>query len=669
MATFTIFCFGTLDNTAKTHDIDIITKFQASCRVRAPFDTYVIDGPGVFGVEVRTNSKVAIDRIIEWLGSKNNEEELNINLAGFSRGAVTCIHIANKLAEKITELKKTKQNEILLEKLEKLKLNMFLLDPVAGLTDKKDVNARIIPTIVNEVTVMLQKDEGRHEFKPQDMTRLIFKDLSKTQVSLLPMYGNHTDSVKIKNNKIKFGARIAWNSLYAFLTKHGTKFNKDKMPNIIKNNKPVALDAVKSAGELLTLFSQYHYEKHDYEASGKMIKFDDSIPIPRKMRTLNNHLKFYVKNPKFFVNQLDRESFKIVYPKTFNYLFEKNQKDSRFPDNSHSRPHNVVNELRIIKNNHPALFFRLKENGFIRANGTLTSRGPKGLNYLEPCSSMQQIFPGLVPECVKNDNEQKEAMSRLSALEMEVYQETFRYEREKSEISFAWDRSQSHWAEAIREKIYSIATDGEDIDQKYKLILDTLEENYKDMVLKNSFSELKVILGNILLKHGREALQSKSNIFAQIVHILFSALKKSVGFVGYLGYIGGGILYVVGALIEGIGRRINENIGDIGWNPLKALLFLIGTIFQVVGKIIENSFGLKPLTEYLTRKIQDFRDVKVSEINKANAEPIPAAPVPPPAVSVAVAQPSKLRAAHRHADALGHSEAHIGSSPHARRRR
>jgi len=680
MATFTIFCFGTWDSSSKTHDIDIISQFQASCRARAPGDTYVIDGPGVLGVEVRTNSIVAIDRIIEWLSSQNNEEEeLNINLAGFSRGAVTCIHIANKLAEKIIELKKTNQDEILLKKIDKLKLNMFLLDPVAGLSDKKDKKARIIPTIVNEVTVMLQKDEGRHEFKPQDMTRLIFEDLSKTQVSLLPMYGNHTDSTKIKNDKIKFGATIAWNSLYAFLTKHGTKFVDDKIPDIIKNKKqPVALDAVQSAGELLTLFSQYHHEKHGYEASGKMIQFDDSIPIPRKKRTLNNHLKFYVKNPEFFVNQLDRESFKIVYPKTFNYFFENNQKDSRFPNDSLSRPHNVIHELRIIKNNHPALFSRLKENGFIRANGTLTSRGPKGLNYLEPCSSMQQIFPDLVPECIKNVTSKKKAMSRLSALEREVYQETFRYEREKSELSFAWDRSQSHWADAIREKIYSFATGGKDVNQKNKLILDTLEENYKDMVFKNSSSELKVILGNILLKHGREALQSKSNILAQIVHILFSALKKSVGFIGNLGYIGGGILYVVGALIEGVGRRINENIGDIGRNPLKTVLFLIGTIFQVVGKIIENSFGLKPLTEYLSRKIQDVRDVKVSEINKAYAKPakpIPKAPVarppppPLPAVSVAFAQPAKVRAAHRPTNALRHSDANTGSSPHARRRR
>ena len=55
----------------------------------------------------------------------------------------------------------------------------------------------------------MQMDEMRRDFKPQDMSRAIIAS-RQTNVSMLPMYGNHSDCTKIKSDAMSSGAIIAW---------------------------------------------------------------------------------------------------------------------------------------------------------------------------------------------------------------------------------------------------------------------------------------------------------------------------------------------------------------------------------------------------------------------------------------------------------------------------
>ncbi len=352
LSVFTVFCYGTGESHEKTNNI--ISQFTKACET----DSIHIDGPGLLGFEVKSNAAAGTRQIIDWL-KKQNDINNQINISGFSRGSITCIYIANNLKRQEEQLK-NKENELalsgkqldpedkkLLNQLEKIDLNLFLQDPVAGISDKGKMDARVIPDNVKNYVAIIQLDEMRRDFKPQDITRVIFASPQTTKVSTLVMYGNHSDNTKIKNDNMVAGPQIVWHSLYQFLTQHGTGFKDGKIPEIIYSDKfkgPNELSQLPdnlTAKDLLLLFNKNHEERDHYKKSGLKTNLTDGIPVPRTKRTVNKHLEFYVKDSDFFTNQLERELFKLTYPKTFNYLFEHNQFDLRFPDDSNSESRTI----------------------------------------------------------------------------------------------------------------------------------------------------------------------------------------------------------------------------------------------------------------------------------------------------------------------------------------
>ncbi|MCL9683155.1 DUF5621 domain-containing protein [Legionella maioricensis] len=635
MANFTLFAYGTGESHEKTHNI--VSQFAKSCVSKSIH----LNGPDWLGRKVQPNAEEGAREIIKWLKAQSDDKN-SINMTGFSRGSVTCIRIANILQSKKDELEKKEnqdpeslntEDKKLLVRLKQLDLNLFLMDPVAGLMDKSVKESRVIPEIVTNYVAVLQKDERRRDFKPQDMTRIIVANPQKTNVTLLPMYGNHSDTTKIKSKEMDSGPILAWYALHQFLTQNGTKFAEDKMPQIAfsdsyldetGNKRPsVDLPPNPSPRELLKLFTEHHQNRPAYLKSGLVSKLNDGIPAPRTERTLNDHAEFYVKNSEFFVNQLERELFKIAYPKSFNYLFENNMKDRRFPTDSGSEKAEVIQELEELRKTDPVLFRSLGVRGVKGLEGDISVGDPRGYNYLEPCTSMQQIFPDLVPDSVKENAAQ---MNKLDALEKEVYRVTFQYEREKSELNFADDRSKTHRTQQIRKEInYLIKHDTKSVDQKYELILDQLEQHHQELILSNSPSELTHMLGKVLAEHGRvyEVQQSVTNaVMVDLIHSTLSLAKETVRLVGNLGYVGGYTLYAVGSALEAIGKRTNELIGDIGYNPLKLLGAIGATLLEGVGFMIKNSFGLKPLTQLLTEGIKELRDALTQAINTTTIKKI-----------------------------------------------
>ena len=660
MPTLTIFAYGTGESDEKTNTI--ISQFRHACaddplseaskleeRITANKGNkhFQIKGPNPLGTDVIPHATTATEKILEWLQGQEEKENIEINLTGFSRGSVTCIHIANMLKEKLLAIEERMHagDKKLLTQLRKINLNMFLLDPVAGLKDKSAINGRVIPDNVKNCVAMLQKDERRREFKPQDMSRIIIASPEKTKVSMLPMYGNHSDVIKIQGKERKVGMesgpKLAWYSLYQFLTQHGTKFKADKIPQITtslldkilikdgfkykKGEQPQAitieerddLPPTPDVKGLLLLFSQNHEQRKEFYQSGITARLIDGIPAPRAERTLNKHEKYYVKNPDFFVNQLERELFKIAYPKTFNYLFERNLKDDRFPEDSHCSKEKVILELGKILMEDPELFKRLKAKGVTIEDVNITLGEPGGCYTLEPCISMQQIYPDLLPPEVINEAEK---MNKLASLEMEVYRLTFQYQREMIGINFFGGRSHSSRATQIREEINDIVNQGiESRDEKFKLILDKLELHYKELILSGNFSDLGDKLKRVLANNGRRYVlvvpSTTGGIateeMAYTIRDLLTLIKETVKFVGHLGYIGGGILFGVGAVLESIGSRGKELLGEVGINPFKGLAWVIASLIQGMGILIKNSFGLKPLTEFIANGIAEIRDAFV----------------------------------------------------------
>jgi hypothetical protein len=630
MGNYTLFAYGTGESHEKTNNI--VSQFTKACVSEHSY----LNGPKLLGREVQPNAEEGARRLLAWLQDQPDDKN-TINLTGFSRGSVTCIRIANLLQSKKQDLESREDlspdEQKLLTRLSQLDLNMFLMDPVAGLTDKSVKESRVIPEIVTNYVSVLQKDERRRDFKPQDMTRIVVANPQKTNVTMLPMYGNHSDNTKIKSKEMTSGTQLAWYALHQFLTQNGTKFTDDQIPQIAfsdsypdetgKLRQPVDLPPDPSAKELLKLFTEHHKNRPAYLKSGLVSKLTDGIPAPRTERTLNKHNEYYVKNSEFFVNQLERELFKIAYPKSFNYLFENNIKDPRFPTDSNSSEIEVIQELEELRREDPVLFRSLGTRGVKGLTGDISVGEPRGYNYLEPCTSMQQIFPNLVPDSVKENAEQ---MNKLAALEKEIYRVTFQYEREKSELNFADDRSQAARTKQIRKEIKDLINNGtESVDQKYDLVLDKLEQHYKELVLRNSPSELPQILNRVLADHGRLYVVNQPSIandlLVSVVHGTLSLAKEAVRFVGNIGYVGGYTLYAVGSALEAIGKRTNELIGDIGYNPLKLIGSICATLLECV-YLIKQSFGIKPLTQFLTHGIKELRDSLTQAINSTTFERI-----------------------------------------------
>ncbi|KTD42389.1 DUF5621 domain-containing protein [Legionella quateirensis] len=623
MAPLTVFAFGTGEQSHKTKNI--ISQFSEACIS----DHLIIEGPDWLGREVKGNAKNAARRIVKWLSAQNSMDN-TLNLTGFSRGSVTCIHIANRLKQFESYLEHRAkplnvQQTKLLAQLKALKLNLFAIDPVAGMSDKGEKLARTIPDNVKNYIALLQMDEMRRDFKPQDITRTIIMSPEQTKVSMLPMYGNHSDNTKIKNEKMQSGAKISWYILHHFLTHNGTLFINNQLPPIIAHHLEqgvTELPEQPDAKNLLKLCSLHHKEREHYLISGQEFKIHDGIPLPRIARTLNNHLKYYVKNSQFFTNQLERELFKISYPRTFNYLFEKNQFDERFPHNSASTKQEVIAELEHLRQDDPDLFIRLGTRGVASTDKGITLGNPRGIYYLEPCASIQQIAPQMVPELVK---QRSPAMNKLPQLELEVYRLCFRYQREKSELNFDSNRAQSSLVIHIRNEInYIVNNSSLSRDIKHHLILDKIESHYEFLIQSNSSSELKFMLRDLLKKQGRQYQIHKhsllNGVLIGLVDALICLVRELISFVGNLGYIGGATLSFIGTGIQDLGRRINEVLGEFGYNPLKYTLSALATLLEILGFAVKNSFGLKAITEIIILCINGIKNTLVKAINSTEVE-------------------------------------------------
>ena len=615
--TFTVFAFGT-GETSSMKEKSILSYFSESCT--SP--KCVLEGPTLLGTEVNPNATLAMDQIIDYLSKAGSQDKYVVNLTGLSRGAVTCIKIANLLKAKVAELQQEQTDAELLAKLEKLELNIFNLDPVAGMGDKMVMDARVIPSNVANYVSILQLDEMRRDFKPQDMSRTIIESPKTTRVSMLPLYGNHTSSIKVKDATMKSTAQIAHVSLYEFLRNHGTTFKNDTIPelSVVKEGITIASIDTTDAKALFNLFRQQHDERDDYLQYGKRFKAGDSAMF-RKPRRICSQSEYYVADSDFFVNQSERGLFKVAFPRTFNYFFENNSPDPYFL--SGSSKDEVITELREIKETDLNLYRSLIRK-FGLEDEIITLGEPQGTFNLESCRMVHQLYPNLLPAGM-NDSIIAER-STLSALKNDVIAMTLRYDREKSQFYTLDDRSQSTRAQRIRDEVSEIYANKENTTQdKQVQILDVLKKHIKFLQAANSASSLLGLLNQVLVTTGEcevkpPVVPFTTELVAFVVDLSLTLMKDTIYFVLSGGFVGGYVLSMVGHFLEDLGRRMKDAIGPVGYDPLKGVVFAVASAFEILGFVLKNHFGLKPIRDTITSGIRELRDQGVAIIRTSNGE-------------------------------------------------
>ncbi len=247
-----------------------------------------------------------------------------LNLMGWSRGAVTCLRIANKL------------DEIMMTGSVNggLRVNIFAVDPVAGwdaglkLKDTKEV-----PGIVKNYIATLAMDERRGAFAPQDKERVEVLHPSQTNYAFLPFPGNHSTQVRKGGpEEVSAVADVVWDLAFEFLQKHGTEFYG-------------GFSELLSPPDLLTRYSGIRSHRQDYfalrshglkealQGGFSARTFTGMNQSPQRVREC---LDKYVPDSDYFVNAHHRALFKRQFPTVFRWAFDhpKSEQESWVSCNS-----------------------------------------------------------------------------------------------------------------------------------------------------------------------------------------------------------------------------------------------------------------------------------------------------------------------------------------------
>lgn len=214
-----------------------------------------------------------------------------INMAGWSRGAITC----HKLAHKVYEI------------WPEIPVNIFAFDPVPGPGNFQEANITLPPN-VKFYSVMQMEDEARWIMRPMTISDqpLTSNDLTEKSFHYYGMPGQHDTGVMFMNSEVgQIGASLACK----FLKRHGTAVDglaldrNAYLENYAKVRMKMASFRMKKGGGLRV------------------------IGNPSTGFNFRRGLNPGFASSKFFVNEHHRSAFAKFYPQLVSYL-----------DNGVSRP-------------------------------------------------------------------------------------------------------------------------------------------------------------------------------------------------------------------------------------------------------------------------------------------------------------------------------------------
>lgn len=221
-----------------------------------------------------------------------------VNLAGWSRGAVLCIRIANKLYEVFGR---------------DIRVNIFGVDPVAGMQNGVNMeDTRVIPANVRYCCLVLALHERRRTFKPQDLSRIHVEDADRTRLTYLPMPGVHGGQVMVDQGG-RTSSHITRALGMAVMSHFGTRFDSAPIPYL---NSSVAMTQAYA-----------HMHNHldaykDHETSGLKNRLIGG-GLRRRSFARSENLSHYVTGGKgsYWINEHHRACFKRAFPTLYRDIF------------------------------------------------------------------------------------------------------------------------------------------------------------------------------------------------------------------------------------------------------------------------------------------------------------------------------------------------------------
>lgn len=652
---YTLFALGT--GQAIANNNSIVHAFHNA--VKGP--KCLLDGPSALDLDEKIESNVVegVRNLLRWMRTSviPADGKYRINMMGYSRGAIICLRIANRLKSIATSLRDANNQPISLDQLE---LNIFGHEPVAGPGDKSDAEARDVPSIVKNYKFTIATGERRSVFfTPTEYSRLGEIDFWKTNVQALPLPGVHWTTTVKQPDKINHATKLAWYHSFDFLTEHGTCFRNNAVPHLVDHagrKYPISRedkhsDTSKKKYHLLKLYTDAKAHEQDYIKAGKRWEFTH-ILVKRK-RTFVHHLEDYVADPDFFFNQAHRNLFKKCYPMTFKHLFETQfeefneeiiselrrqtpdyirwLKTLKFCINNESKsaePSFVTNDhsfrLRTISERCPKLRRYLNKQAFyfnsIRNELLSMSQNVEGLYESLTVRGVRNqlhgvefpLFPTGRPRVDADISDYRgHPADSPEILYREARQIIYNYRRVKSENRFLNElmaytsRDEAPRVNQMLKQLKKIISSPINDLEKRKKLLNCLQQHYKKLVQCGSSSKLRKRFLATLHRYGCEYKEVHAGRLAWCVAMvgsLFKMIGKVVRILGQAGSSGGG---VVGDIVNATGRFFTNRspwlFGMKYWlgYPLRAL----GVSIKRLSKILEYiGNGIRKVS----KKLVDF---------------------------------------------------------------
>lgn len=224
-----------------------------------------------------------------------------INLVGWSRGAITCLVIANMLYE-------PSSTEGLFRSIE---VNIFAIDPVAGMEAGIGANSesrRLIPPTVKNYVGVLAAGENRETFKPQDLSRIQVVDSASSNVMFLPFPGKHSTVAQNNDPKGIMVSDICFTLAHRFFEHFGS-IQSTKAPRMM------------STFEMLEAYSTILVQAKSYGKIKQKGLFQRAIGKGFGTREFAKHLDEYTQHSGYFINEHHRVLFEAICPSLYRWLF------------------------------------------------------------------------------------------------------------------------------------------------------------------------------------------------------------------------------------------------------------------------------------------------------------------------------------------------------------
>ena len=226
-----------------------------------------------------------------------------INLVGWSRGAVTCLVIANMLYDPST-------TEGLFRS---INVNIFAIDPVAGMEAGIGANSesrRLIPPTVKNYVGVLASGENRTTFAPQDLSRVQVANRTSSNVLFLPFPGKHSTVAQDNDPKGIKVSDICFNLAHRFFSNFGTKQSAGP-PRPMSNL------------ELLEAYSTILVQSEQYKKIKQKGLFQFAIGKGFGQRDFAKRPEEYTQNSAYFINEHHRVLFENTCPNLYSWLFTR----------------------------------------------------------------------------------------------------------------------------------------------------------------------------------------------------------------------------------------------------------------------------------------------------------------------------------------------------------